>query len=156
MEDEGGAGRKHRARRIAERNPYYFKVDTAGNQLPYFDRINYALVADAQVLLLKCLQGEIDMLDQYIGTPTNKSVLYDGQAKGDYNFYTMISTEPNEMAISLNMTHPDKVKAELYSQEGLPRRPVARHRPAGADRLGLRRHRLAVAAGGARGRSALQ
>jgi peptide/nickel transport system substrate-binding protein len=102
---------------LAERNPYYFKVDTAGNQLPYLDRINYALVADSQVLLLKCLQGEIDMLDQYIGTPTNKSVLYDGQAKGDYNFYTMISTEPNEMAISLNMTHPDKVKAELYSQK---------------------------------------
>ena len=61
---------------IAERNPYYFKVDTAGNQLPYLDSIDYVLVADAQVLLLKCLQGEIDMLDQYIGTPTNKSVLY--------------------------------------------------------------------------------
>ena len=44
------------------------------------------------MLLLKCLQGEIDMMDQYIGTPTNKSVLYDGQDKGDYDFYTMIST----------------------------------------------------------------
>jgi peptide/nickel transport system substrate-binding protein len=42
---------------IAERNPYYFKVDTAGNQLPYLDSIDYVLVADAQVLLLKCLQG---------------------------------------------------------------------------------------------------
>jgi peptide/nickel transport system substrate-binding protein len=25
---------------IAERNPYYFKVDTAGNQLPYIDRVS--------------------------------------------------------------------------------------------------------------------
>jgi len=102
---------------VAERNPYYFKVDTAGNQLPYLDSIGYSLVSDAQVLLLKCMQGEIDMLDQYIGTPTNKSVLFDSKEAGDYNFYTMISTEPNEMAITLNMTHPDKVKAELYSQK---------------------------------------
>ncbi|HEX4296912.1 MAG TPA: ABC transporter substrate-binding protein, partial [Devosia sp.] len=102
---------------IAERNPFYWKVDTAGNQLPYLDQIDYVLVSDAQVLLLKCLQGEIDLLDQYIGTPTNKSVLFDGQKKGDYNFYTVTSTEPNEMAITLNMTHPDKVKAALYSQK---------------------------------------
>ena len=102
---------------IAERNAYYFKVDTVGNQLPYLDTIDYVLVADAQVLLLKCLQGEIDLLDQYIGTPTNKSVLFDGKTKGDYGFYTTLSTQPNEMAICFNMTHPDKVKAELYSSK---------------------------------------
>ena len=141
---------------IAERNPYYFKVDTAGNQLPYLDSINYALVADAQVLLLKCLQGEIDMLDQYIGTPTNKSVLFDGQAKGDYNFYTMVPTEPNEMVICLNMTHPDKVKAELYSNKDFRAGLSHGDRPAGADRLGVRRHRHAVAGRRARRRSALQ
>ena len=26
---------------VAERNPYYFKVDPSGNQLPYIDRILY-------------------------------------------------------------------------------------------------------------------
>jgi peptide/nickel transport system substrate-binding protein len=102
---------------IAERNPFYWKVDTAGNQLPYLDSIDYVLVADAQVLLLKVLQGEIDLLDQYIGTPTNKSVLFDGKAQGNYDFYTTLSTQPNEMAICFNMTHPDKVKAELYSNK---------------------------------------
>jgi peptide/nickel transport system substrate-binding protein len=102
---------------IAERNPYYWKVDTAGNQLPYLDRIDYVLVADAQVLLLKVLQGEIDLLDQYIGTPTNKSVLFDGKEKGGYDFYTTLSTQPNEMAICFNMTHPDKVKAALYADK---------------------------------------
>ncbi len=102
---------------IAERNAYYFKVDTSGNQLPYLDTIDYVLMADAQVLLLKCLQGEIDMLDQYIGTPTNKPVLFDGKVAGDYDFYTTISTQPNEMAICLNMTHPDAVKAGLYANK---------------------------------------
>ena len=67
---------------IAVRNPYYWKVDTAGNQLPYLDRIVYQMVADPQVLLLKTMQGQIDLMDQYIGTPNNKSVLYDAQGQG--------------------------------------------------------------------------
>jgi peptide/nickel transport system substrate-binding protein len=61
--------------------------------------------------------GQIDLLDQYIGTPTNKSVLFDGKEQGGYDFYTTLSTQPNEMAICLNMTHPDAVKAELYSNK---------------------------------------
>ena len=141
---------------IAERNPFYFKVDTAGNQLPYLDKHpNYALVADAQVLLLKALQGDIDMMDQYIGTATNKSVLFDGQAKGDYNFYTMVPTEPNDMVICLNMTHPDKVKAELYSNKDFRTGTVNGDRPAGADRLRFRRYRQGIAGRRARRRSAL-
>lgn len=101
-------------RAIAERNPYYWKVDTAGQQLPYFDRIVYQMVADPQVLLLKVLQGEIDMMDQYIATPANKAVLFDGQEKGGYGFYTLTSTEANEMVFMLNLNHPDEVKRALF------------------------------------------
>ena len=28
-----------------ERNPYYWKVDTAGNQLPYIDKVTYDVAA---------------------------------------------------------------------------------------------------------------
>jgi hypothetical protein len=62
-------------RAIAVRNPYYFKVDTEGTQLPYFDEVFYQMVADPEVLLLKVLQGEIDMMDQYIATPGRQGVL---------------------------------------------------------------------------------
>ena len=55
-------------RALAVRNPYYWKIDTEGTQLPYFDRVVYQMVADPQVLLLKTMQGEIDMMDQYIAT----------------------------------------------------------------------------------------
>lgn len=99
---------------IAERNPYYFKVDTAGNQLPYLDRITYAVVADNEVLLLKVLQGEIDVIDQWIATPANRAVLYDGQETGQYGFYTTTSTEPNEMVFQLNLTHPNEAKRALF------------------------------------------
>ena len=100
---------------VAVRNPYYFKIDTAGTQLPYFDSIIYRSVADPQVLLLKALQGEIDMMDQYIATPNNKPVLYDGQETGDYHFYTLKETAANVMVFQLNLNHTDPVKNKLFN-----------------------------------------
>ena len=99
---------------IAERNPFYWKVDTAGNQLPYMDRIVYQMVADPQVLLLKAMQGEIDLMDQYIATPNNKSVLYDAREQGGYDFYTLTSTEANVMNFIFNLNHNDATKRKLF------------------------------------------
>jgi peptide/nickel transport system substrate-binding protein len=100
---------------IAVRNPYYFKVDTEGTQLPYFDRVVYQMVADPEVLLLKTLQGEIDIMDQYICTPANKPVLFDGQAAGNFSFYTLKETAANVMAFQLNLNHLDATKNELFN-----------------------------------------
>lgn len=48
-----------------ERNPYYWKVDTAGNQLPYIDRVDVEIPQDAaaatQLMTLKGTAGELDM-----------------------------------------------------------------------------------------------
>ena len=99
---------------IAVRNPYYWKVDSEGNQLPYLERIVYQMVADPQVLLLKAMQGQIDLMDQYIGTPNNKSVLYDARNKGGYGFYTLTSTEANVMIFMLNLNHNDETKRKLF------------------------------------------
>jgi peptide/nickel transport system substrate-binding protein len=101
-------------RAIAERNPFYWKVDTEGNQLPYMDRIVYQMVADPQVLLLKVMQGEIDLMDQYIATPNNKSVLYDAREQGKYDFYTLTSTEANVMNFIFNLNHNDETKRKLF------------------------------------------
>ncbi|MBB3128477.1 peptide/nickel transport system substrate-binding protein [Paenibacillus rhizosphaerae] len=43
-----------------ERNPYYFKVDPAGNQLPYIDTITSTLVQDIEMVGLKTIAGEVD------------------------------------------------------------------------------------------------
>lgn len=51
---------------IAERNPYYWKVDAEGNQLPYIDTVRHDLVANAEVLNLKAASGEIDMQLRHI------------------------------------------------------------------------------------------
>jgi peptide/nickel transport system substrate-binding protein len=100
---------------LAVRNPYYFKLDTEGTQLPYFDRIVYQMVADPEVLLLKTLQGEIDIMDQYICTPANKPVLFDAQETGGYGFYTLKETAANVMAFQLNLNHLDPTRNKLFN-----------------------------------------
>ena len=49
-----------------ERNPYYWAVDPAGNQLPYIDRISMSLTGDKEILNLKASAGEIDFQHRHI------------------------------------------------------------------------------------------
>lgn len=102
-------------RAIAVRNPYYFKIDTEGTQLPYFDRIVYDMVSDPELMVLKALQGEVDMMDQYIGSPTNRPVLFDGRERGNYRFYTLRETAANVMVFMLNLNHNDATKNALFN-----------------------------------------
>lgn len=45
---------------IFVRNPYYWKVDPQGNQLPYIDKIERTLVSSAETIVLKAIAGDID------------------------------------------------------------------------------------------------
>jgi peptide/nickel transport system substrate-binding protein len=47
-----------------ERNPYYFKVDEAGNQLPYIDEIRSVVVQDFETMTSRALFGEFDYLGE--------------------------------------------------------------------------------------------
>ena len=51
------------------RNPYYWKVDTAGNQLPYADGVHWNVVSDRPMIALKCIAGEIDYDGMWVGIP---------------------------------------------------------------------------------------
>lgn len=67
--------------RIYERNPYYFKVDTEGNQLPYIDEQRTIYTPDAQARLMNVLSGEIDYISSFLAFsdfPTLKSNEDDG------------------------------------------------------------------------------
>lgn len=110
-------GQGDASRAIAVRNPYYWKVDPAGNQLPYIDRILYELPTDVEVLLLQVLGGQMDMIDQYFATPANKPVVWDNQERGGYRLFTTTPTMPNDAAIMLNLTHPDPIKREIFQNK---------------------------------------
>jgi peptide/nickel transport system substrate-binding protein len=98
----------------AVRNPYYWKVDTEGNQLPYLDGINYDYVTDANVLALKAANGEIDMMDRHIATNANKPVFVQNMQKGAYSFFETIPSSMNNMIISFNLTHKNKDMRAIF------------------------------------------
>lgn len=48
-----------------ERNPYYWKVDTAGSQLPYADYVEAPNTNDLQTMILNVAAGRYDIVTQY-------------------------------------------------------------------------------------------
>jgi peptide/nickel transport system substrate-binding protein len=99
---------------VAMRNPYYFKVDPEGNQLPYVDRAIFSVVQDAEILLLQALNGQLDFQDRHIGIDANKAVLFDGQEGGDYRFYDLDLSDMNTGIIALNLASADERKREVF------------------------------------------
>jgi len=92
--------------KIYERNPYYFKVDAEGNQLPYIDKLESNLVQDAEAATLREIAGEVD----YSGSPSlSKLPLYkENESKGGYK---VVLTEEHisPIDIHLNLTNKDAV-----------------------------------------------
>lgn len=102
---------------VAERNPFYFKIDPEGKQLPYLDKVTYSVAQDAQTLVLKAANGEIDMQDRSINADSNKAVYTDNQKKGNFRFFETVPAIMNTNTIALNMTHKDPVKRQIFSNK---------------------------------------
>jgi peptide/nickel transport system substrate-binding protein len=73
---------KQREYATLERNPYFWKTDKEGNQLPYIDKVQYKFMGDAQVLLLSATNGEADF--GYVGGIKDIATAKANEAKGGY------------------------------------------------------------------------
>ncbi|SEU06972.1 ABC transporter substrate-binding protein [Paracoccus homiensis] len=102
---------------VAERNPYYYKVDSEGQQLPYIDRITYDQVEDVETILLKTFNGEIDYMLRHIGRPANKASLTDNMDRGQYRFFDVGDLPANIMILMMNLNHTDPVKREVINNK---------------------------------------
>ena len=49
-----------------ERNPYYYAVDTDGNQLPYMDKVVLTLAENLEVLNLRAIAGDFTVMGRHI------------------------------------------------------------------------------------------
>lgn len=94
---------------ILERNPYYWKVDAEGNQLPYFDSINMkANIEDQTAALIK---GDLDRID--IGMEQVSSLLAEyGDA---VTLKTILGSNWGSYQITFNYTNANKKYAELFA-----------------------------------------
>jgi peptide/nickel transport system substrate-binding protein len=100
---------------VAERNPYYWKVDPEGNQLPYMDRVQMFVAEETEALVLRGLNGDIDMQDRHIGSLDNKPIFFDSQENGDYRLFNTVSSWGNAFCIYPNLSIPDPVINEIFN-----------------------------------------
>ena len=96
-----------------ERNPYYWKVDSEGNQLPYVDKCTVEYVANLDVANLKAISGEVSVsgLDLLL---INYPVLKDSEQSGDYSIRLVYSERGADVAVALNQVHPDPELAKIF------------------------------------------
>ena len=89
-----------------ERNPYYYKVDTEGQQLPYIDKLISQQVNDVEALTLKVLNGDIDYVRE--STALVKLPLYkQNEDKAGFNV-TLMDNHVDPTALFINYTYDDE------------------------------------------------
>jgi len=96
---------------VAERNPYYWKVDPAGNQLPYIDRVVWQYVSSSDVIPLMVAAGKIDMQSRHLRF--SDYVFYkQNEQQGNYTTRVLTSTSLGP-AVRLNYDCSDPVLRDL-------------------------------------------
>jgi peptide/nickel transport system substrate-binding protein len=99
------------------RNPYYFKVDPEGQQLPYIDTLNYEVTEDVQVLLLKALNGELDMHLRHFCTLRNKPVIAEALPAMESEFFDVNPSIMNTNIYMLNLAHKNPALREIFQNK---------------------------------------
>ena len=101
----------------SERNPYFWAVDSVGNQLPYLDGIQMTLTGGGtEVGTLMAVQGDIDMqgrhihLDQY-------TTLKQGEEQGGYKVLTWPGFGGSDVAFFFNMSLPGPTGEAIRTKE---------------------------------------
>jgi len=97
-----------------ERNPYYWKIDPEGKQLPYIDRIRVTAVSNRELWNMKAIGGEVDF--GLISTNLKDySLLKENEKKGNYSVRLWRQTWGNAVTIKLNHTHKDPVMRKIIN-----------------------------------------
>jgi peptide/nickel transport system substrate-binding protein len=99
-----------------ERNPYYWKVDPDGNQLPYIDEIVGTVYEDNEARTLAMLNGELD----YIKDPgsENRALYFNAMDEGGPLYVrTLVSDGGNTNSLHFNQTATNPVVAEVFANK---------------------------------------
>ncbi len=97
---------------VFERNPYYWKVDPEGNQLPYIDRVTYGIYSP-ETINLKAINGEIGMQARHMDF-RNYPLFMSNRGKGGYRILHWISGGGGTLQLGLNLNHKDPVLKKIF------------------------------------------
>ena len=96
------------------RNPYYWKVDAEGNQLPYCDAINLRYYSEEGQDSLDFRSGNLDMIG--VAMADINSIMTDMEAAGTpVSLYSWSSTNWGSYQLTFNYTTTDSNYATLFA-----------------------------------------
>lgn len=104
---------------VYERNPYYWKVDTAGNQLPYIDSIVSRRLEDLEVYYGKIISGEADFAAAEGHTVNFQQfpMFKENEAAGQYRVFLWQYTNQSSPTLMVNQTlEGDDVLRDLFRE----------------------------------------
>lgn len=102
---------------VMERNPYYWQVDPTGKQLPYVDRVQYAVVSDLQAIILAATNGQYDIEARLLGSDvTSRPLMLKNQQKGGYKVFGQTSANANAAGLWLNQTTKNEKLRKYLTQ----------------------------------------
>ncbi len=85
------------------RNPYYWMVDTQGNQLPYIDRVVFSQ-KNEKMLPIAAAGGEVSMQNRFI--PFEEyTYLMSEKERGDYDLYHWYNGDRGTFVIACNINY---------------------------------------------------
>ena len=98
---------------LMERNPYFWQVDSAGNQLPYVDKVNHRLFETNDVFDLRITSGEIDFQNRHVNVG-NFTLYKQNEEQGDYR--VLVGSSAGHSAIQLNLTTKNERLREFFNK----------------------------------------
>lgn len=104
-------------RYVAVRNPYYWKVDPAGHQLPYIDRVEI-LETEPEKLFDLLQSRRIGMQARHVASPLIQERLPELLERG-YRAVPLIPAGSNVLPLVFNVTHPDPARRALLGDRAL-------------------------------------
>ncbi len=102
---------------VFERNPYYWKIDTEFNQLPYIDRLSITKFETSDETKSAMLNGLIDMQHRGFNIANSYEDFIANMGIGNYALHRTINTRDNALSIQLNLVHKDPVLRSVFSNK---------------------------------------
>ena len=97
------------------RNPFYHVIDTAGNQLPYIDKIRQQVVESGDLIPLKAMNGEVDFQRTQLSFG-DFPIYKQNEASGGYQTYLFENNGSSfALGFALNYTHQDPILREIFN-----------------------------------------
>lgn len=99
-------------RYMFERNPYYYRVDTAGAQLPYIDEVALT-IASSDLIPAKVASGEVDLQGAYLAF-SNYTFLKEAEKRSNYQVRRWLATKGARVALFPDLNVIDPVLRDLF------------------------------------------